>query len=407
MPVSPQPASVPARPRLRLILLLLAPFGGLLLVEAGLRVAQGLGKLEGWLYMPGVRTEFSSVMTLEELLASHWKAFPPLSPTKDITLTSKGLRTLHYEEDKAPGTLRIVALGDSHTFRSGGMPFPSLWHRQLAAVLSNSSETETEVISLGIPAVGPDFELRLWELEGSRLSADVVILAVSVGNDFLDVLGELSDETRLDRWSRGCLTVRLWRNLSRLRAAEATGDPGLRQSATAPVPAPDAGLGGVYHPQVRLGYDRRKPKFSPRSHRKIMARRLANARITRSRIFESAADRFTKILDALHADVRRHNAELVLLLIPDEYQLDEELYASLVEDSGQPPQRFEIDRPQRVLGQYCASRGILCVDPLPELRAAAAANPMFNLREGHLNDRGHALLGSLLGDALIQAGMAP
>lgn len=61
-----------------------------------------------------------------------------------------------------------------------------------------------------MPAVGTDFELRLRQLAGRRLAADLVVLAFSVGNDFLFAKGAL------DWLARRCFLARLARNAATL-----------------------------------------------------------------------------------------------------------------------------------------------------------------------------------------------
>ena len=111
-------------------------------------------------------------------------------------------------------------MGDSFTFDSYGVPIDQMWHQVFERQLSRRSGRRVQVLSLSAPAVGPRFELRLWELEGRRLDADLVVLAFFVGNDFTDEAG-VPLERGLDAGlARHSLAFRLLRNLVRLRTVE-------------------------------------------------------------------------------------------------------------------------------------------------------------------------------------------
>ncbi len=86
--------------------------------------------------------------------------------------------------------LRVVALGDSFTFASGALPHEDHWTTLLEEELGGRSDRPVEVLRLGVPDTGPAFQLRLWQVEASKLEPDVVVMAFFVGNDFIDHQGD-------------------------------------------------------------------------------------------------------------------------------------------------------------------------------------------------------------------------
>ena len=64
-----------------------------------------------------------------------------------------------------------------------------MWHRLVGDAVARQSGRPVEVINLGMPAVGPGFALRAFEVEGRQLAPDLVLLGLFVGNDLTDEAG--------------------------------------------------------------------------------------------------------------------------------------------------------------------------------------------------------------------------
>ncbi len=85
---------------------------------------------------------------------------------------------------KAPGTLRILALGDSFTFGVGakaGETYPA----QLEKVLRGRGG-KAEVLNAGAPGFGVPDEVAWYERWGKPLQPDVVLIQVFLANDLQD-----------------------------------------------------------------------------------------------------------------------------------------------------------------------------------------------------------------------------
>jgi GDSL-like lipase/acylhydrolase family protein len=104
----------------------------------------------------------------------HWK----------FTTNSKGLRDLReFSYDKPTGTLRVLALGDSHT-----QGYEVRQEATYAAVLERYLDRygmQAEVLNTGVSGFSNAEELAYLENEGYRYEPDVVVLGF-FANDFLD-----------------------------------------------------------------------------------------------------------------------------------------------------------------------------------------------------------------------------
>ena len=104
----------------------------------------------------------------------HWK----------FTTNSKGLRdSREFSYDKPTGTLRVLALGDSHT-----QGYEVRQEATYAAVLERYLDRygmQADVLNAGVSGFSTAEELAYLENEGYRYDPDVVVLGF-FANDFLD-----------------------------------------------------------------------------------------------------------------------------------------------------------------------------------------------------------------------------
>jgi hypothetical protein len=111
----------------------------------------------------------------------------PFSPDFSFHLNSRGFKDVEFSTSKAPGTIRILGVGDSFAF--GVVPYE---YNYLTLVEQQLKETghNVELINMGIPGIGPKEYLALLAREGFVLEPDKVLLSFYVGNDFFDLLEE-------------------------------------------------------------------------------------------------------------------------------------------------------------------------------------------------------------------------
>ncbi len=381
------------------VLQLVAAF---VLFELGLRwIYDGGHGLQNVLYMPGVRSAFEDADDLPELLRLAGLAYAPFEVVGDFKLNSRGLRTPECGLEPAPGVRRIVALGDSFTWASGGVPYDTLWHRVVGRELARRAEVEVEVVNLGIPSVGPDFEERMWELEGARLSPDLVLHALFIGNDFIDLRGSLADQDALDTLARHSYAVRLVRNLLLLRRARWSQG----EDAAAEVDEPDEGLtGGYVLPERSKRYRSDRSKFSRETHRRIVFRRLVVCERDRAEAFDAACGRIGEILRELQRAVTAAGGRYVVILIPDEFQTDRELRDEVLDLYDLESEDYDWERPQRALVEILEREGIEYLDLLPVLRDSTPGTT-FRKHGTHWNIQGNAIAAEALLEDLARRGV--
>ena len=86
------------------------------------------------------------------------------------------------------------------------------------------------------------------------------------------------------------------------------------------------------------------------------------------------------------------------MILPDEFQVDDALWAEVQAADGAEP--LERDRFQRIVCEWARERGVPALDLLPELRAVppwSDGRPhLYHLRDTHFNRRGNRAAGEAL-----------
>ncbi len=368
------------------------------LLELSLRVLRphhdGLRRL---LYESSLPADFSRIHDLPALMQTTLIGYSPFEERSGFVLNSRSMPTQEYTPDKPAETFRVLAIGDSFTY--GVVPVADHWTTLLEQGLAQSRRERVEVLRLAVPGTGPPFQLRLFQIEGARLKPDLVILAFFVGNDFFDELG--GEFTTTHAWGRASqrlseisMTFRLIRNMARAqRGVEHIGKPVTQTTST-------KASGGFEAPGFADAFDENRPTFTREAFRDAEASRMSLCLKGEALRFRFRLDRVVETLEAFQAEVRRAGAKLVVLIIPDEYQVNPHVFRDVAAHANRTEHDYEIDRPQRELTAALAARAIPFVDLLPEFRASAKGQPLYIPRDTHWNRAGNRLAARELGRAL-------
>lgn len=293
-----------------------------------------------------------------------------------VKTNSLGFRDRETTFEKPTGTLRIVGIGDSFSF---GSTHPrGIYLEVLEELLAGAGlRVPVEVINTGVPGYSTHQELGHLRKFGLRLAPDLVVLGLfptgDVGENHSDQLlevvdGELSDRP-VSRMRRRLLRSRLFRFLSSRLTAHADGSkpPALDEKAW-----------------LRIEFERLQV-CHPRPPRHIT----------------HGFDVTERLLLELKAELARRGVELVVLLIPDEVQVDPAVLRKALAAHGGSAADYDLELPQKRLSAFMRKSDIAFVDPLPELRERAQREPVYWPMDTHWNEAGcdvaaRALLQQLL-----------
>lgn len=308
---------------------------------------------------------------------------PNLDPSSNparIGTNSVGFRDRDYPIANERGALRIVGIGDSFTFGAG--PVEDNYLDLLEDDLADDGIGPVEVLNAGVAAYNTRQAAVHFREFGLRFEPDLVTLGFFVGNDieenesdpmFRVVDGELTDPERrpgrVERLLSRSHLVRLLRAAFAgvVRAEEST-------------PPPRAGLDGF------LAIERQRMEI---------CRVPPRPRIERG--YTATEER----LLALARDLERRGIAFLVVLIPDEFQVDETIRKAALDASpprsnptvtGDPEDVFDWEVPQRRLAAFFEDHGIAHLDLLPALRDARKTGSVYLPRNTHLDRRGNAIV---------------
>jgi hypothetical protein len=291
----------------------------------------------------------------------------------------------------------VVFLGDS--FSIGTVPLPLHFTQVCDQLLSGA-----QVYNMGAPAIGPLGYQYLLREEAVPMAPDRVVVGLFVGNDLVGSVsppaGPGALRSTFDRQHIAVLEM-----LRRLRVHREQQDQASMGKATAGrIEQPSGSTKG---PGVKTEAEARKrfpfvndplleePTFSTEAFLEMETRRALQV----CRVGLQGYPELYALLLRMRESLA--GSPLTLLLIPDEFQVEDQLWKKVQQKSMQPLER---DLPQRLLRAWCEEHGFELVDVLPDLREVPAFDDgwrhLYHLRNTHWNARGNAIAGKALAEFL-------
>ena len=284
-----------------------------------------------------------------------------------VDVNAFGLRGPEVAPQPAPGTHRVLALGDSATFGERlrvEEAFPAVLERELAA----RSAARWEVLNAGVQGYNTEAELAFLRARGLVLRPETVVVGFNLNDfDYVPVIGPLGILThdraaRVARWSPA--------NVSEFYVA----------------------LRWLVITRGRLlGADPATPAtFTPTPGDRFLAFDRAISAYRKSYYERPKDDRWPVLVDALHGladEARANGLRLVVAIIPDGDQVE----------GGAPP--FV---PQTKLLAVCRDDGLDCLDLWNAFAAAGGADLYFDIM--HPNAAGQRVIARVVAEHLLGGG---
>jgi hypothetical protein len=361
----------------------------------------------GWICQPGANLRYE----LPESFAVR------------VRCNSRGLRDVEHAFEKPAGVLRIVCSGDSFMWGYGvedDETFPSCLSRALG---------NAETINLGVSGYNTVQEYVRLESEGMRYGPDWVVFFVcwnDLDANFDDKGGRrpiaalspdggvrienrpvhVSSLSTLSDWisrhSRlyifASYGIKLTRDLllrrhaaealaveardggeSRRRRAPASGSPmSIAAQPPAPAPARDEGASSDGAADEMAFSELELFAGTPRPA------------LTR------AWEALRRLLALTRDLVQSHGARLLIVYAVDLTNVEESVQNELARAARLPRTDMDWDRPNRTLGEICASLGVAYVDPTPDFRARPSTASLFLRGNRHWSAAGQKLMADVV-----------
>ena len=295
-----------------------------------------------------------------------------------------------YDDEPGRGAGRlIVALGDS--FNVGAVPH-ALHYTTVLEELTGDT-----VYNLGVAGIGPPEYAALVALEAAPMRPDAILVALFVGNDLdvADLAAGLPD-AGLRSWfdrSQVLLGV-LPGRLGRLAQEQARSVARVQGESLVPSAGTDAAALAVAFPWI-ADPALEQPTLGEETFLRLETQRALAVCAGRPAGLDLAC---RSLLEARRA---AGDVPLLVLLVPDEFQVEDDLWEQVSGRAGRPLER---DRPQSLLTAWLSEQRIPHLDLLPALRAvpplADGRRHLYHARDTHWNARGNRVAAEALAEWL-------
>ena len=298
-----------------------------------------------------------------------------VSPFWDVTIETNSWGRRDHDRPAPEGKVAILGLGDSFAFGWGvelEQSFCSLLEREL------SENRPVRLVKAAVPGTGTSDQYRLMGPLLTSLEPDVVLVNVFIGNDFVDVAHGGAEQFEVENGLliRGSSQQRWPERLRRGLARRVLVLQALR--------ALQFNLSRADETAIR-----------PRSWDGWM-REFAQVHLKRPTPRTEMAFRETiGILDQMASRCEAADSRLVLMLLPRSWQVYPGELNELMTALNISRADLDTDRPQRMLLEWGAERGIPVIDVLPQFREAARGASRARLYftpDSHMTPAAHEIV---------------
>ena len=278
-----------------------------------------------------------------------------LEPGRDYGAGLRGNRLGYPGADRAfqkpANVYRIAALGDS--FAIG----PAVAFEDNYLTRLEQANPGVEVLNFGVAGTGPREYLEILESHALAFKPDLVLVSFFIGNDITETLAA----------PRGLDPRQFLVYLAAERGQRLLKRP----PQGAAVADRLAGAG-----------------YSQSQFQEIEARRLEICRTPESDLLEKKWERAFARLGAIVQICAANKIRCAVVLIPDEFQVDDGVLAAAKDRAGIAETSLDMEYPQKRAREFLASRHTPCLDLLPVLKQNRGA---YAPRDTHWNILGNRL----------------
>ena len=278
---------------------------------------------------------------------------------------------------KAPGTLRVLALGDSFTFGVGAQAMET-YPARLQELL-RSRGVRAEVLNAGAPGYGVPDEVAWFQRWGWTLEPDLILVTVFVGNDLQDAAPGGPKVMVVD----GALVLQgeRSRSLSRWLYYHSHLFVLLKSSA----------LGGPVRRLLGLP--------EPLETRELRSELALYAKGQPSKMAREGGTATEKAVAALAESAG--GTRILAVIIPSLVQVDPIRWQASLKRFGLDPEEYDPDRLNRLFREIFARHGIPVLDLTePFARAIQRGEKIYYPIDQHLTPAGYRLTARSVADSL-------
>jgi len=291
-----------------------------------------------------------------------------------LRFNREGFRGADVPYERAPGTRRVAALGDSFVAAVACDEEETAVHRLEQLLDESHPELDWEILNFGVSGSSTGQELVLYQEIVARYRPEIVLGAYFMGNDFADNSTRLSTNPRI---------------------YHALDDHG--ELVRVPLSTSRRRLSNWLNRHSRF-YVWQKRANDILQHRRADGHLIFST--APSELLDEVWELNERLILALAEEVESDGARFVLVLYPDAAQVYDDRWEAVVQDAGDGAGDLDRDHAERRLVEIAESHGIPVVTMTEEFRRAARGrraadtdpeDHLYFHGKGHFTARGHLL----------------
>jgi hypothetical protein len=312
----------------------------------------------------------------------------PHYPSFDGTPTNQfGFNAREFPLQKAPGTFRIVVVGDSFGWAGGrDGNYTALLERMFE---HRDGAHLVDVVNTGYPMTHTGEELAMLKKYGMQYNPDLVVLGF-VENDFLE-----ADPDR-----KRIIVNGLYIDISKRNEHIVFGYPIIPQSRLLLFIEQKYKLYQEAKKVEKEAEGPQKPKatFSEDTYLQLVFAKMqfCNTSAARAKNLQGNVDLIFQSISEMDALVKSRNAKLVVAIYPDEFQVSDSLRKAVFDKYKLRPEDYDLNLAQNLLKSFLESKGIPFIDLSDRFRAEGQKRDLYLLRDTHWNSAGNQLAADML-----------
>jgi hypothetical protein len=363
----------------------------LVFIAVGEALAQGLDAYLGRHGLFGAKHTPASLKPYREVSGSIGRS------------NAQGFRDRERSMARTGPAPRVIVLGDSFVWGIGvsyDETFVTLLERDL-----QQTHPGAEVINLGVPGFEPDHYFHLLTRYGMGLTPDVVVLALYVGNDIMRRRGADAEDAivvagqsyyvhRNGNWVHDHLGGDRWYLYHDLNYLLRVGLARLERWLDRPPSGGGFTRAGAAAAVRRRSAARTESVPVLRTHPAYLRDIDERSEIywrEDTDAFRSHWRQTEAVLTAMVEYLASRGVPLLVVLISDQVQHDGALMNDYLAAVGASPERYDFDKPQRMLNDWCTRRAVRCLDLLASFRSEPEARRLYLVDDPHWSAAGHVL----------------
>ncbi len=265
--------------------------------------------------------------------------------------------------------------------------FATVTERNLRKVIGKEFK-QVAVHNFGIPCVGMNEYDYIMRTEVIKTKPRLIVLCVFAGNDISSGWQPKRNLYAVQKWWTGIIFKRLLMVSAEINKGGAVLDIGRQTGGPGEIP-------GYIHDSTK-----EKPSFSEEKFLEIESRRFEICN-PQNKITLKHFTGFFRAFIRLRVFT---GDRLLVVLIPDEFQVNDALYGKLLKTKTFP-ENYIRDYPQQRIRSFCREKNILLLDLLNDLRSAEKTGRTYHLRDTHWNAKGNRVAGEAIAKSIIDSGL--